>query len=64
MINCAQPVRHARVALDQPWEALGKDALGTRSQRTDPLADEQLEHQTSPAKSDIGNGALIATVDS
>jgi len=58
-----QPIGHACVALDQFGEAFGKDTLGTRSERTDPLAYEQLEHKTSPAKSDIGNRALIATMD-
>src|SRR5512135_2179008 len=35
-----QAIRHACIALDQLGEAFGKDALGTRSVRTDPLADE------------------------
>src|SRR5947209_1062467 len=58
-----QPIRHSCVATDQFREPFGKDALGTRSVRTDPLAHEQLEHETSPAKGDIGNAARIATVD-
>jgi hypothetical protein len=44
-------------------KAFGKDASGTGSVRTDPLAHEQLEDETSFTKSDIGNGALIAAVD-
>jgi hypothetical protein len=58
-----QPIRHACLALDQFGEAFGQDPLGTRSERTDPLAHEPREHERAPAKSDIGNGALIVAVD-
>jgi len=33
-----QPISHAGVALDQLWEALSKDVLGTQRLGTDPLA--------------------------
>jgi len=58
-----QPIGHTCVALDQFGEAFGKNALRTGNLRTDPLAYEQLEHQASLAKSHIGNGSLIATMD-
>src|SRR5512135_212093 len=58
-----QPIGHTCVALDQFGEAFGKNALRTGNLRTDPLAYEQLEHQTSLAKSNIGNSTLIATMD-
>jgi hypothetical protein len=50
-------------SLNQLGKALSEDTLGTRSLATDPLAYEQLEYKTSPPKSNIGQSALIATMD-
>src|SRR5260370_32946496 len=58
-----QPIRHACIPPDQPGKAFRKNTLGTRSLATDPLAHTQFEQQVPPTKGDIGNGTLIAAVD-
>ena len=59
-----EPVSHAGLALDQLWEAFGKNMPRTRGLGTDPLAYQYLELKMSPAKGDIGNGAGVSTMDS
>jgi len=47
----------------QLWKLFRKDALETGSVWTEPFANEYFEDETSSSKRDIGNGALVATVN-